>query len=288
MSDLLLAFFGSLGIYILFVLFFLTGLRRLKPIHQKPDIWPKVSIIIAARNEEKNIAILLDDLSQLDYPVGRLEVVIADDRSTDNTWSIISGFSNRFSYIRGIQIIEPSSEMTPKKFALTQAINQSNGQYILSTDADCRLPKGWVKSMVCHLEDGNGIVVGASSIDPSFDTRFAHYQMIDFLALVTANAGAIGWGRCWTGTGQNLGYSRSAFGKINGFNPVKDRISGDDMYLVQSISRKYPCTFNTDAESFVKTQPVRTFFQFINQRIRWSSNSRFTAKNKIGFSFCFY
>jgi len=275
----------SLGVYIIFVLFFLSGLRKLKQVPNHKADWPQVSVIVAARNEEQNLTNLLQDFSQLDYPADKLDIIIADDRSIDNTWSIIEHYSNQYDHINGLKIRNKSAEMTPKKYALPQAIDQSDGEYILSTDADCRIPPGWIKSMVSHLESGSGIVIGGSSIDSLDPSSFTHYQMIDFLALVTANAGANGWGFSWTGTGQNLAYKRSAFEKINGFYPVRDRISGDDMYLVRAISKTDKCTFNSDVGSFVKTQPVRSITNFLNQRIRWSSNSRMAFQTDWFFLF---
>jgi cellulose synthase/poly-beta-1,6-N-acetylglucosamine synthase-like glycosyltransferase len=283
MTLLYLALTISLGVYILFGLFFLTGMRRIKISKKDITNWPTVSIVIAARNEEENLTNILQDLSNLDYPGELLEIVIADDRSTDNTWSLIKHFSDQHYYIHGVQIKEKSTSMTPKKYALTKAIEQSNGEIILSSDADCRIPRGWVKSMVEQLQNGVGIVVGSSSIDTHKHSPFSHYQLVDFLALVSANAGAIGWGFYWTGSGQNLAYKREFFQEINGFNPVKDRISGDDIYLVQTIGKKHGCSFNPNSDSFIKTRPSLSVKQFISQRIRWSSNSRFAAKIDLFF-----
>jgi hypothetical protein len=71
--------------------------------------------------------------------------------------------------------------------------------------------------MVRVLENGAGIAIGSSAINTSRHTSFVHYQLVDFLALVTANAGAMGWGFCWTGSGQNLAYKRKHFTEIDGF-----------------------------------------------------------------------
>ncbi|HBN45279.1 MAG TPA: glycosyltransferase [Candidatus Marinimicrobia bacterium] len=285
MNFLFLALAASLGIYILFVLFFISGLRRINIINKEITTWPTVSVIIAARNEENNLPGIFQDLTQLDYPKELLNIVIVDDRSTDNTWSLITHFADQHAHIQGIQVKEKSAEMTPKKYALTQAVEQSTGEYILSTDADCRIPQGWAKSMVRVLENGAGIAIGSSAINTSRHTSFVHYQLVDFLALVTANAGAMGWGFCWTGSGQNLAYKRKHFTEIDGFNPVRKRVSGDDIYLVQSIGKKYGCAFNSDPHSFIKTKPVPSLKQFISQRIRWSSNSRFAAKTDLFFLF---
>ncbi len=283
MNLLFFALTISLGVYILFVLFFLTGLRRIKTSENNFTDWPTVAIVIAARNEEENLTHILEDLTHLDYPNELLDVVISDDRSTDNSWSVIQHYSEQYEYIHGVQINEKSSIMTPKKHALTTAIEKSKGEYILTTDADCRIPRGWVKSMVNYLHGDVGIVVGSSSIDAQKNSSFYHYQLVDFLALVAANAGVIGWGFCWTGSGQNLAYKRKLFEKIDGFNPVRERISGDDVYLVQTIGKKYGCAFNQDSDSFIKTRPSLSIRQFISQRIRWSSNSRLASKIDLFF-----
>ena len=285
MSLLFYALAVSLGIYILFVLFFLTGLRRLKSNEKITTNWPAVAIVIAARNEEENLPKILQDLTQLDYPKQLLQIMVVDDRSTDKTWQLIEHFAELHSNIQGLRIEEKSTEMAPKKYALTKGIAQTDGKIILSTDADCRIPQGWVKSMVKALENGVGISVGSSRIDIQKPSSFTHYQLVDFLALTTANAGAMGWGFFWTGSGQNLAYKRKTFNDIDGFNPVRDRISGDDIYLVQSIGKRYGCTFNTDPDSFIKTKPLLSITEFMNQRIRWSSNSRLAAKTDLFFLF---
>jgi len=284
MNLLLLTLACSLGIYILFVLFFITGLKRIPSTNtdQHEISWPSVSIVIAARNEEENLPFLIQDLNQLEYPTDKLEIIIVNDRSADNTWSLIQRAESQNECITGISV-DRLENMTPKKHALSKGIESSSGDIILSTDADCRLPTRWIKSMVSLINEDNGVIIGASSIQA--DSSFAHYQLVDFLALVSANAGASGWGFSWSGTGQNIAYKRSCFNDINGFEPVKDRISGDDVYLVQSIGKKYGCQFNADPQSFVLTRPTGSIFQFVNQRIRWSSNSRFAAQVDLFFLF---
>ena len=61
--------------------------------------------------------------------------------------------------------------MTPKKYALTCGINNTNGEIILSTDGDCIVPKGWSFSMVNSFKENTGIVVGRSTINLSISSR---------------------------------------------------------------------------------------------------------------------
>jgi cellulose synthase/poly-beta-1,6-N-acetylglucosamine synthase-like glycosyltransferase len=77
---------GIFSLYAVFMLYFLSGLIRLRktPL-QKNFKEPTVSVVIAARNEEENIGNLLEDLIHQTYPREKLQIIIADDRSTDKT-----------------------------------------------------------------------------------------------------------------------------------------------------------------------------------------------------------
>lgn len=266
-------------VYLLFSVGILVGVRRLKPVLPTTET-PKVSVVIAARNEAANLPVLLAGLIDQDYSEVNYEVLIADDRSDDATWEIIQDFQSRSARIKGIQITETSPTMAPKKHALTQAIEASSGEIILTTDGDCRVSRTWIRSMVNSLAEGAGISIGFSAVDRSAGTLLSAYQHLDFMALMTANAGYLGWGQAWSGSGQNLAYRRSLFTAIGGFNPVADRPSGDDVYLVQAISRIAPAGFNSDSGGFVKTRPQPTTGDFLRQRVRWASNSRGLAQTR--------
>ena len=275
---------GSVCLYVLFTIYFTIGLHRLK-IYKKKELLPTITIVVAARNEESNLQQLLKSLVKQDYPNEKMEIVIVSDRSTDGTWQIINDFSNLYPFVKGIKLEDINDDMTPKKHALTCGIKNSSGEIILSTDGDCLAPKGWARSMVSSFGDNTGIVVGRSSVNLSKQSFFNYYQSIDFLGIMAANAGVIGWKKGWSGSGQNIAYKRKAFEKINGFNPVAKAVSGDDMYLVQSISKHYNIHFNADPSSFIYTEPVESIKAFFNQRIRWASNSRNLWETNLFFLF---
>ncbi len=277
-------FGGSICVYLLFTLYFTTGLHRLRN-NSTPKYLPRVSIVVAVRNEAGTLKELLNDLVQQDYPKGKLDITIVSDRSTDGTWNIIQDYAQLYPTVQGMKIENTDPQMTPKKRALTHGIEKTNGEVIISTDGDCSVPAGWIRSMVEAFDDDTGIVVGRSTIDTTKHSFLHYYQGLDFLGIMAANAGVIGWGQGWSGSGQNIAYRRKAFEHVNGFQPVAQRLSGDDMYLVQSISKDFGIKFNTDPASFVITQPVNTVKEFINQRTRWSSNSRSLWQTNIFFLF---
>jgi cellulose synthase/poly-beta-1,6-N-acetylglucosamine synthase-like glycosyltransferase len=275
----------STGIYLAFILFIIVGLfRHNEQAIISTDQTPTVSVVIAARNEEKNLPDLIQDLLHQEYPLEQLEVIIVDDRSTDFTAKILREAAENYAVVKYIRVEQLPTGMTPKKHALTQGIEMAKGDVILSTDADCRVGKFWVSSMAYSVVQQDGISIGYSKV--AGESFFERFQMLDFLGIITTNAGAGGWGHFWSGTGQNLAYKKSDFEAIGGFESVKDKISGDDMYLVQSISKLKTGMINIDANSFVTTAAMPTFPDFINQRIRWSSNSKDNAmKSHLFFAF---
>lgn len=267
--------------YFCFLVIIFSGLLfRKHPIINRTDT-SFISVVIAARNEENNISYLLKDLINQSANKNNYEVIVANDRSTDKTKNIIDRFCSENSFIKSIHI-KKRHEMTPKKYALTKAIESSKGEIILTTDADCRVPRDWVSNMAQLVQNNNGIVIGYSKIG-SMKSFLNEFQKIDFLGIMAANGGLLTHGIVCSGSGQNLAYKKKDFQTINGFEPVKNLVSGDDMYLVQSISLIKGAIFNYDPSSFVSTLPKNSFTSYLNQRIRWSSNSKQNLKSNPEF-----
>ena len=267
--------------YIGFMALMISGLFKHTKLEIKSyETLPSVSVVVAARNEEDHIQHLINDLISQEYPLDKLEVVIVNDRSNDDTAAILEDASDNYAFIKVITIDQMSKDMTPKKNALSKGIEAAVGEIIVLTDADCRVRKLWVSSMAYSVMNKEGISIGFSEIGLQNESFFHRYQKIDFLSIIIANAGFSGWGLFWSGTGQNLAFFKRDFEKIGGFEKVKDRISGDDMYLVQSISKLKPAILHIDPNSFVKTSAMKSVNDFFNQRIRWSSNAKLTLGNE--------
>ena len=225
-------------VYALFIILIVSGLfkHKVTKIVSSENL-PLVSVVVAARNEEKGLPNLIHDLINQEYPLGKLEIIFINDRSTDLTENILEEASENYSFIKNIKIENKSKEITPKKYALTKGIELAKGEVIISTDADCRVGKLWVSSMSYDVIKNNSISIGFSSIKAK--TFFDQYQKIDFLGIITANAGAGGWNMYWSGTGQNLAYYKSDFLEINGFEPVKEKISGDEKNCVKKYLQAF-------------------------------------------------
>jgi len=285
----MLTFIGLLLIlgatcYFSFVCFMIWGLLRTDNAPQSSD-FPAVAVIVAARNEAENLPDLLEDLRVQEYP-GDLSCIIADDRSTDSTWSLIHKFSKTHPRFTAVRINAESTEMTGKKNALTQCIKTTTASIVLATDADCRVGSSWVRSMVSQFDSETGIVVGFSTVRGR--SLFAIYQALDFLGIMMSNAGIMAFGKAWSGSGQNLAFKRALFTAIGGFTGDPDQSIGDDFYLVQKISglKGVRARFSWVPGSFVTTAASESLSDFYQQRKRWASDTRgLHRKDPLFFSF---
>ena len=97
--DIVVIILLALTVYYCLSIFYLfLGLFRLPPCNNNEKKYHFITVIIAAHNEEKHLAECLQCIAGQDYPKEKYEVIVADDRSTDNTPRII-GISNPYVLI---------------------------------------------------------------------------------------------------------------------------------------------------------------------------------------------
>lgn len=115
----------------------ITQLVDVQPRSKPPDgsdAWPLVSIVVSARNEEQNIEPALRSLVAQDYP--HLQYLVVDDRSTDATGAIVDRLAEEFSQLKIVHLHELPAGWLGKNHAMQRGIEQSDGEFILLTDAD--------------------------------------------------------------------------------------------------------------------------------------------------------
>ncbi len=259
----------TLIVYVTMGIFFVVGLFF--PARTRNPKVPFVSVIIAARNEGKNIRACLEKILNQTY--SDFEIIAADDRSEDSTWSILTELSSIHSRLKPVRIEEKGDIVSGKKNALDHAIKMSKGEILLFTDADCSVPPEWIASMVRYFSDNVGLVIGFSAVEGK--TFFEKLQRYDFLALMTAACGIANLGFPLASSGQNLAYRRKAFDEVGGFEKIRHRISGDDVLMTQLIRKftKYKIVFASDPKCFTTTKPEGSVKALVHQRSRWASNA---------------
>ena len=261
--------------YLCFMIWMIDGYKNLSknyiPISEKPF----VSVVVAARNEELNIAGILDCLKAQNYPQNKYEVIICNDRSTDNTSKIIDYFKTDFPNLHSLNIKDLPNEWAGKKWALYNGIKKARGEIILQTDADCTVNNNWIDAIVSQFSDETiGFVCGLSPLFNKKDKSFYNKMFfLDSIAQDAFIACAIGKGLTLSATGRNIAYRKKYFFQVNGYDEINNIISGDDDLLLHKIVYYANCKvkFILDNDATVYSNPPITFNQFLHQRLRFAS-----------------
>jgi len=259
-------------VYFSAIIWLISGLKKLK---EPNDIGkkPTVSVIVAARNEEDNIENCLISLAAQNYPNKYFNTYIINDRSDDDTEKIISKFVSNHSNFHLITVNKVPPKTSPKKNALQMGIDASDGAVILTTDADCTPPNGWISGMVKYYNnDSVGFVAGYSPINVGERGLKRGFSHLDSLSLAAVSAGSIGNNYPLTGTGRNLSYRRASFESINGFDGLWQFMSGDDDLLLHKAHHNgISVRYSISPSTFVKSNSYDSMVEISNQRRRHAS-----------------
>ncbi len=236
----------------------------------------KISVIIPARNEEQNIGICLSSILHQNYPAHLFEVIIVDDHSTDTTERIVKSFAaNNVKLISLKDFTEGGVLNSYKKKAIDVAIQQSSGTLIVTTDADCIVPKTWLQCIATFYEQNHPALIAAPVAYYNENSFLKIFQSLDFITLQGITGASVHKKFHSMCNGANLAYERKAFDEVNGFKGIDTIASGDDMLLMHKIYQRYPerVMFLKSPQAIVETQAMETLADFFNQRIRWASKS---------------
>jgi cellulose synthase/poly-beta-1,6-N-acetylglucosamine synthase-like glycosyltransferase len=244
------------------------------------------TVIIPARNEAANIKACVDSILAQDYPADAFEIIVIDDFSEDDTAFIVSALSQQYSQVRLIQLADHCKDgetLAYKKKAIEIAVTEAKGDWILTTDADCIVPKKWLLLYNAYIQEHQPCFVAAPVMFIKTSGVLNQFQVLDFLALQGITAAAVGAGKHSMSNGANLGFEKTAFIAVGGYQGVDHIASGDDMFLMhkmkQTLHKPVGYLFHPDA--IVLTAAMDTWKSFIMQRIRWASKARYYDDRSI-------
>ncbi len=247
-----------------------------------PDL--KVSVLVAVRNESENIKVLLNDLILQSYPSSQFEIIITDDHSEDDTVRLAEDFIRDKQSNAVVSLLKSENDGKGKKAALNKAVLAAEGEVILITDADCRVGRNWVQSMVQQFSNPDvDMVTGWVKIEP--DKRFfSKLQAFEFLSLAATGATSVIADSPLMCNGANLAYRKRVFTEQGGFSYGSESPSGDDTFLMLAVAKsgRGKVVFCNNPEAAVSTKPLNDWRAFIFQRIRWGGKVKHYREKYIG------
>ena len=271
------------ALYLIYILAFTFGLYNLKEkfftFNNKNNV--KASVLIAARNEEKNIGNLLKSLYNQTFSKELFEVIIIDDHSEDETISIVENFLKEH---KDINLKFFKAEKEGKKHAISQALHLAENELILVTDADCFLKETWIESIVNFYKEENCKMILAPVLLSPAETFFEKIQVLEHLSLIGSTAGSAAIGFPVMCNGANMAYERLAALEVEKQRKDFNIPSGDDMFLMEYFIKNYGAEnvkFLLSKNAIVKTNTCKNISEFFRQRRRWVSKTKSYTSWKI-------
>lgn len=271
---LLFLFYFFIAVITIQVVYYLVIFGRFSfaKIEQNSPKHLPVSVLVCAKNEEKNLKKLIPILANQNY--SDYEIVIIDDASSDDTRFLVEDFQNVYPNLKLVKVENNEAFWGNKKFALTLGIKAATKEYLLLTDADC-IPNSqdWIAEMTSHFTMHKTIVLGYGAYEK--ESSFLN-KLIRFETLLTATQ-YFAWarlGKPYMGVGRNLAYKKDEFFNNNGFiNHMKIR-SGDDDLFINEAARKDNTIIAVNPEGFTYSKPKKTFQQWFLQKRRHASTAK--------------
>ncbi len=237
------------------------------------EVWPKVSILIPAHNEDVVIRATLEAMVHLDYPEDQLEIIVINDKSKDKTGEIVDEFARKFPFVIPIHVT-PEQGGKGKSGALNRGFKHSTGEYIVVYDADNTPERAALKNLVVGIlnEPQIGAVVGKFRVinaKRNSLTRFINIETISFQWM--AQAGRWKWFGIATIPGTNFLIRRSILEELGGWD--EDALAEDTELSIRVYEKGYIIRFWPVAITW--EQEPETWKVWYKQRTRWAQGNQY-------------
>lgn len=234
---------------------------------------PGVSVIICARNEDRNLRNYLPAVLEQNYP--EFEVIVIDDGSFDNTHDIITIYCQKYSNLKITFVPKEARVISSKKLAITLGVKAAKYDYLLFTDADC-VPESpqWIANVMRNFTDGIDFVLGYGAYfeDKTHISRLISY---DTLTIGMQYLGYAELHHPYMGVGRNMAYRKSVFVDNRGFAGILGMQAGDDDLFVNRFANGANTRIEVTPEAVTWSPAKQTHREWWQQKRRHISVSPF-------------
>lgn len=254
--------------YFILLLKIYRSLLKLEIFRESADPGTFVSVVIACRNEQKNLPSVLNSIAIQNYPKHLYEIIIVDDKSTDKTFKIAA----EFTWVSNVLALD--NRGTGKKQALRTGIKAAKGNLIITTDADSTMGKNWIRTIVAFYEMNSPDMIICPVQIKSVPGFLGRFQELEFMSLQGITAGSARSEEATMCNGANLSFTREIY--LNHSDNLHDEIkSGDDIFLLHSLKKenRLKILWLESPDVLVTTGSSSSVRSLLKQRSRWISKS---------------
>ena len=234
---------------------------------------PLISILVAVRNESKHIIRCLDALNKLDYPKEKIQFLIGEDQSEDNTAELITAFITDKPSFKMVPITSTLGKAKGKANVLAHLAHLANGDIYLITDADVAVHENWAREMVSFFSNNIGIVSGTTIVEDN-GTRMGRMQEIDWMYFMGLLRSFGYYGLKCTAVGNNMAITKDAYWSTGGYEQIDFSVT-EDFKLFKEVRARGFDTINIMNKNVInRSAPVDDFQLLMHQRKRWLVGAR--------------
>lgn len=236
------------------------------------DEWPEVSVLVAARNEEKNIEACLAALTALDYPKDKIHILVGNDQSTDTPAELVQKQILSNDNIQLIYIQDDDSGLKAKARVMAQLDKHAKGEFYLITDADVQVNPMWAKSLLGRMTHETGVASGTTMVkENSFYGLMQQCDWTYFMGLLNAISYS---GIPATAVGNNMIVRASAYNETGGYSNIRFSITEDYKLYSEICKKGWKWDNVMSPGTLAFSAPVEGFMTLLHQRKRWLSGGK--------------
>jgi cellulose synthase/poly-beta-1,6-N-acetylglucosamine synthase-like glycosyltransferase len=231
--------------------------------------YPRISILVAARNEAHNIIRCLESLDNLEYDADKIEILIGNDLSQDYTQMLAENFIKGKPKFRLLNLTGKEYPQTKGKARVLAVLAAAaKGEYLLVTDADIEVGPLWAKGLVSQMVQNNCHMAGGTT-NIEANTLFEQFQQVDWLYFMGIINVFSSIKKPLTVVGNNMGFSKQAYLEAGGYENIPFSIT-EDYALFKTLSKNgHSICQAMNQETMVYSQPLDTVKSVLKQRKRW-------------------
>ncbi|MBF9237194.1 glycosyltransferase [Hymenobacter sp. BT683] len=242
--------------------------RGARPARALPAPLPRVSVLIAARDEASALPRCLASLRALHYPPELIEVLVGDDASADGTAAVaaaaMQGFAGQF---RVVPISATLGEARGKANVLAHLAKLATTDFFFITDADISVPPTWLAGLLAHAAPGVGTVTGITAVRGP--RLFHRLQGIDWLLSLSMVQVVSDLGRPVTAMGNNMLVTRAAYQATGGYEALPFSVTEDFALFNATLEQGYGFRNVYAPAVRADSLPILTWAALMKQRRRW-------------------
>lgn len=259
------------GLFVLFpvlVTFLAIGFLFNKNPSKSLSEFPRVTVLVSARNEELDFPLCIESLLNLDYPKELLQIILVNDRSEDGTKELINNYALKNHHVLSLHTEEmPDTHLEAKARGIAWGMKHAIGDWVFITDADGEVHPKWLVQSLSAKDENTGMIGGAVAVKPEgFQGKL---ERATWAFVQMFNLGMSGWGVPFACVGPNMAIRRDIYEQAGGLENAEFCIA-EDLALLKMVENAKAKIFTpASPETTISLKQVPSFRHYLSQLRRW-------------------